>query len=213
MHASAVWINVLLGVLAGGACAAAFADDEEPDAPPARAVVLSASTGVPSSTSVSANANEAPRFDRVDMPADAQPSQPGYRNELSQLNYRWWASSGRADLGFGVGTVVYTARPTGSIPGLVADGSGTALAGGTVLTLGMRFRATSRASFFADASSLYGTRAEGDGVAGKVGLEFKSAQSRWNLSYGGFGMHLSGDTRMTVRLRRGGLALVMRSSF
>jgi len=41
----------------------------------------------------------------------------------------------------------------------------------------------------------------------------KSAQSRWNVTYGGLGLHLAGDTRMTLRLRKGGLGIVMRHSF
>ena len=159
--------------------------------------------------------NNSPRFTRSDTPAGSEPSAPGLRNESSEMAYRWWVSSGRADLGLGLGAVALTTRPTGAIPGLVNAGGSTVVASGTVLTLGMRYRTSAQSSFFADASSWRGNGLDNNdgGVAGKVGLEFKSAQSRFNIAYGGLGMRLTGDSKMTVRLRRGGLGLFMHRAF
>lgn len=159
-----------------------------------------------------AGSNDAPRLVRSDSPAEPQRSLPGYRSESTELSYRWWLSTGRADLGLGLGTLAYVNRPTGSIPGLGADNG--VIASGTVLTVGMRYRTSKSSAIFADAASWRAAGLNGgDAVAGKVGIEFKAAQSRWNVAYGGLGLHLDGNTRMSLRVRRGGLAVFMRSTF
>ena len=159
------------------------------------------------------SSNDPPRFTRTDPSAEPQRSLPGYRSEVTEFSYRWWASTGRADLGLGLGTLAYGARPTGSVPGLVGDSSLHAIATVTVLTMGLRLRTSANSTMFADASGVRGLGLDRDAVVGKVGFEFKAAQSRWNISYGGLGMRFAGDTRMTLRVRRGGLAVYMNSSF
>jgi hypothetical protein len=163
---------------------------------------------------IAAGRNGAPRFTRSDSPG-AQPSAPGLRNDSSEVSYRWWASSGRADLGLGLGAVTLSSSPTGAVPGLANGGNGNVIASGTVLTVGMRYRTSPQSSVYADASGWRGNGFDSTdgGVAGKVGLEFKSAQSRFNVAYGGLGMRLTGDSKMTVRLRRGGLGLFMKREF
>jgi hypothetical protein len=206
-------------LLALSAAASAQADEDstaDVDEPAAGAPVVEraehavAMRDVPLGTST----NGAPRFTRNDVQTEAQRSPPGLTHETSELGVRWWKSAGRADLGFGVGTLSYVSRPTGSVPGLGRTDSATVLASGTVLTLGMRYRTSERSAVYADAAGWHGDGFQGnDGVVGKVGMEFKSAQSRWSIAYGGLGMRLSGDTRMTLRVRRGGLGIYMRSSF
>jgi hypothetical protein len=161
-----------------------------------------------------AGTNDAPRLIRSDAVTDSQPSTPGYSSEVSESSYRWWKSSGRADVGFGLGTITYLERPTGVFqgPGLAND-NGTVATTGTVLTLGMRYRTSAHSAVYADAAGVRGPGITGDGVVGKVGIEFKAAQSRFNINYGGLGMKFAGDTRMTLRLRRGGLGVYMRRSF
>lgn len=204
MRAATHWSVVLFGTLIGAACTGAVcADDELPE-----------STSAAPDGPAGAGKNDAPRFTRTDMLAEPQRSLPGYRNELTELSYRWWASTGRADVGVGLGTVAYVARPTGSLPGLAGDGATLALASGTVLTLGMRYRTSEHSALFADAAGVRGLKPYGgEAVVGKVGIEFKAAQSRWNIAYGGLGLQLADDTRMTLRLRKGGLGVYMRSSF
>lgn len=162
-----------------------------------------------------AGQNDAPRFVREDAVPETLRTAPGFRGEAAEIGYRWWISRGRADLGLGLGTLAYSIRPVGSSAGLVPDAAASVVASGTVLTLGMRYRTSDRSSVFADAASWRGGGGfDGrDQVAGKVGVEFKSAQSRFNIAYGGLGVKLAGDARMTVRMRRGGLGIYMRTKF
>ena len=181
---------------------AARADDE-----PAEPTSVAALVAMPGGGS-----NDAPRLVRSDDPAEPRRSAPGLRGETTELGYRWWVSKGRADLGVGLGTLAYVVRPTGSLPG-VGDNGQSVLASGSVLTLGMRYRTSTSSALFADAASWRGAGLNGDAVVGKVGLEFKTAKSSVNLAYGGLGLTLPGDARMMLRVRRGGLGLVLRSSF
>jgi hypothetical protein len=230
-------ISASIAVLLGAGCTGVHAADDAPEAPDqADAVVAStslepapnesayarASAAVAAQSAIAgAGVNDAPRFIRSDSPGEARPSLPGYRSDVTEMSYRWWKSNGRADVGLGLGTLTYTSRPTGSVsgppplPGQAGDaGVASAMATGTVLTMGMRYRTSERSAVFADAASARGPGLEGtDGVVGKVGVEFKSAQSRLNIAYGGLGMRLAGDTRMTLRLRRGGLGVFMKHAF
>ena len=137
---------------------------------------------------------EAPRLTRTDVQSEPLRSLPGYRSELNELSYRWWLSSGRADVGLGLGAVSYGLRPVGGSVGLAGDESSKVLATGTVLTLGMRYRTSAHSTLFADAAGVHGLGLEGGGaIVGKVGVDFKLAQSRWNIAYGGLGLRLNGE--------------------
>jgi hypothetical protein len=165
---------------------------------------------------------EVPRLTRSEVPIDGPvPSTMG-REQVSELDYRWWGTRGRAAVGLGIGTLAHgglpigLARPTaGYVPGAAAAGPTDypTIDLGPVLTVGVRYRTSERSTLYADAAGVRGVGLERDTVVGKVGMEFKSAQSRWNVTYGGLGLHLAGDTRMTLRLRKGGLGIVMRHSF
>ena len=200
MHAAAPLVVLLL---AFGTAGGAHADDDLADAAPR---TLAASTG--------AAQNDAPRFVRDDAVPETLRTAPNFRGETTEVGYRWWVSRGRADLGLGLGTLAYSVRPVGNTAGLAPDAAANVIGSGTVLTLGMRYRTSDRSSVFADAASWRGAGIDGgDAVAGKVGIEFKSAQSRFNIAYGGLGLTLAGDARMTLRMRRGGLGIYMRSTF
>lgn len=200
MRCSISLLLLALGLMPGGV---AFADDEPLEI---TSLVRAAIPGT--------GPNDAPRLIRSEAPGDTARSLPGSRGETNELSYRWWKSSGRADLGLGLGTLTYGTRPTGSVPGLGGEGASNVLAAGTVLTLGMRYRTSANATLFADASGVRGHGFDAnDGVVGKVGIEFKAAQSRLSVNYGGLGLRLAGDTRMTVRVKRGGLGVYMRSTF
>ncbi|MEP6872898.1 MAG: hypothetical protein ABI887_00900 [Burkholderiales bacterium] len=157
--------------------------------------------------------SETTRLTRIDVPNVAARSLPGYRTDLAELSYQRWASNGRADVGVGVGSVMLVDRPTGMLPGRSADG--VALSGsGTMLMLGLRYRTTEHSSVYADAAHVRGLGLDGeDRVVSKVGVEFKAAQSDWKIAYGGLGFRLAGDARMTVKLRRSGVAVYMRRAF
>ncbi len=138
-------------------------------------------------SAVAAAADDAQsRVERVDN--------PGY----SEINVSRWTSAGRADLGWGVGSISLSDRSSST----------------TTLMLGLRYRTSEHAALYADATHVRGIGLNGeDQVVSKVGVEFKAAQSRWNLTYGGLGMHLAGDARMVLKARRGGVELAMRSTF
>lgn len=191
-------VVVLGGMLLGAACSG----------------IVCAAGDVPDPTHADAGHRDAPRLVRTEVQTEPQRGLPGYRNELIELSYRWWASRGRADLGVGLGTMAYEARPTGMIAGLAHDGATLPLASGTVLTLGMRYRTSEHSALFADAAGVHGLPIDrGDAMVGKVGIEFKSARSRWNIAYGGLGLRFAADTRMTLRVRRGGVSIYMHRSF
>jgi hypothetical protein len=215
--ADAAEINV-----AGAQANASYESSIEPSRPSAAlesqprgsqiAAFAASATARASLTQPGAGINDAPRLIRSIGPTDSQPSMPGYSSDVSESSYRWWKSHGRADVGLGLGTLTYTSRPIGAAPGFASD-NGTMTTTGTVLTLGMRYRTSDHSALYADAAGVRGPGINGDGVVGKVGIEFKSAQSRFNINVGGLGMKLAGDTRMTLRLRRGGLGIFMRRAF
>ena len=104
---------------------------------------------------------------------------------------------------------------------LVGAGNGVARADGAP-TLGptaapilaLRYHATDQSSVYVDAvrGRRLGLEFE-DRIVGKVGVEFRAAQSDWQIAYGGLGFRLAGDARLTLKLRRGGLSVVMQSAF
>ena len=158
--------------------------------------------------------SETTQITRVDVPNVAARSLPGYRTDLTELSYRRWASSGRADVGVGVGSVMLVERPTGLLSGRPADGAARSAGSGTMLMLGLRYRTTEHSSVYADAAHVRGLGLDGeDRVVSKVGVQFKAAQSDWKIAYGGLGFRLAGDARMTVKLRRSGVAVYMRRTF
>jgi hypothetical protein len=207
MHRTAPLIALVAALALAGVARAD--DDDDDDGSGASPRSVAALTGAPG-----AGQNGSPRFVRDDAAPEPVRTSPSFRGEATEVGYRWWISRGRADLGLGLGTLAYTIRPVGSTAGLVPEAPANVVGAGTVLTLGMRYRTSDRSSVFADAASWRGAGIDGgDAVAGKVGIEFKSAQSRFNIAYGGLGLKLAGDARMTLRMRRGGLALFMRSTF
>jgi len=208
--------GVLLLLLSLAPAAAQASEDDETD-----------ESRHPAATGYGISLNGSPRVTRADL-ATGTPSasvgavqylQPDSAR-LSDISYRLWVSRGRADLGIGVGALALTAQPLGTRPTAAPDAN---LANRTILlssspsvTLGMRFRASPESTVFADASGARGFGPDnGDAYLGKVGVEWKPASlaSRWNIAYGGIGWRLSSDSRMTLRIRGGGIALYMRSQF
>jgi hypothetical protein len=150
---------------------------------------------------------------RVDTPNVTTRSLPGFQTDLTELSYRRWASHGRTDVGAGFGSVTLVDRPTGMMLG-ARPGDGAATASGTILMLGLRYHTTEQSSIYADAVHLHGLGLEGeDRIVSKIGIEFKAAQSDWKIAYGDLGFQLAGDARMTLRVRRSGLAIAMHRSF
>ena len=212
--------GVLL-VLIGVAPAAARAGEDD-DAAEDAARPLTANYGV--------GLNGSSRVTRVDLALGSMGNTSGAlfgvqnlqpdSTRLSDVSHRFWVSRGRTDLGIGVGALALTAQPLGAAPSAAPnatlDNSTILLASAPSLSVGMRFRASRESTVFADASSTRGFGPNnGDAYLGKVGVEWKpvSLASRWNLSYGGIGWRLSADSKMTLRIRGGGLGLYVRSQF
>jgi len=210
--------GVLL-VLIGLAPAAARAADDADDGADESVQPLAQTYGV--------GLTGAPRVTRVDLAVGTPPTTFGGAQNLrpdsarlTDISQRFWLSRGRADVGFGIGALTLSAQPLGTAPSAAPnatlDNQTILLASAPSLSVGMRYRASPQSTFFADASGSRGLGLNnGDSYLGKVGVEWKpaSAASRWNISYGGIGWRLSSDSRMTLRIRGGGLGLYMRSQF
>ena len=214
--------GVLL-VLIGVAPAAARAAEDDDDAEGVTRPLAASYYGI--------GLNGSPRVTRVDLALGSTGNTSGAlfgvqnlqpdSTRLSDISHRFWVSRGRADLGIGVGALALTAQPLGvapsaAPPNATLDNSTILLASAPSLSVGMRFRASRESTVFADASSTRGFGpSNGEAYLGKVGVEWKpvSLASRWNLSYGGIGWRLSADSKMTLRIRGGGLGLYVRSQF
>lgn len=163
-------------------------------------------------------ATDPPTWVRSELSISGDPASVAQQGEFSELGYRWWVSRGRADVGIGVGAVIRSADVAGASRVLPVHSFGrdlnTTRFGSTqIMTLGMRYRSSEHAVLFADAARVHGVRPDGRDVIGKVGIEFKSSKSAFNIAYGGLGMRLAADTRMTLRIRKGGLVIGMRHTF
>lgn len=170
-----------------------------------------------------AGSSGAPRYTRSNIEVEPWQNLPGlqaavgYRTEVSEISSRWWFSTGHIDVGFGVGSVALMAQPmAGASATSAADAafSGIALASSPSLSVGIRRRTSAVSALYADATHSRSLGASGiDSYSGKVGVEWKTAESRWSVAYSGLGLRLSSQSRMTVSLRKGGLGIYMRSQF
>lgn len=140
-------------------------------------------------------------------PLDA--SGRAYR-DMAGVSVRWWARHGRADLGLGLGTVGFVAPPLPNGAGV----GGLREAVPTV-TLGMRYRVSSEAAVYADATSARSLAA--DAAPGlyntKVGMEWKPAKSKFGLEGRSLGVQLQSGYRMSLRLRSRGIGVYFRGKF
>jgi hypothetical protein len=131
--------------------------------------------------------------------------------ELAGVNYRWWLSNGRAQLGVGVGTLGYLMpSPDGRL-----DGPRTLTGSVPTLSLGLRYHVSPQSHFFADASGVRGLGPDPSmaQVNTKVGVEWKPAKSRLGLEQGALGFHFDSGYKLSLKARHGGLGLYLRSTF
>jgi hypothetical protein len=140
-------------------------------------------------------------------PLDA--SGRAYR-DMAGVSVRWWARHGRADVGLGLGTVGFVAPPT-------PDGTGV---GGLreavpAVTVGMRYRVSSEAAVYADATSARSLAT--DAAPGlyntKVGMEWQPAKSKFGLEGRSLGVQLQSGYRMSLRLRSKGIGVYFKGKF
>jgi len=166
------------------------------------------------------SSNGAPWYTRSNVDVEPWRNLPGlraafgYRTELFEVSSRWWFSTGRTDVGFGVGSVALVANPTVGAVAADAAVASIALVSSPSLSVGIRRRTSDVSTLYADATRARSIGVSGiDSYSGKVGVEWKTAESRWSIAYSGLGMRLSSESRMTVSLRKGGLGIYMRSQF
>lgn len=127
--------------------------------------------------------------------------------EVAGVNYRLWITQGRADVGVGLGSLGHV-LPSG-------DGHRAVVGAMPVLTIGMRYRMSQQHLLFADASGARGLGGDPAAmqVITKVGLEWKPARSSMGFEHGALGMRLDSGVRLSLKSRRGGPALYLRSTF
>jgi hypothetical protein len=129
--------------------------------------------------------------------------------QMGGVTYRWWLQRGRANFGVGVGTLGFVTP--------VSDGPHALLYPASTLTVGWRYTVDERSTFYADASSA--RRYSGDGRADlyntKVGIEWKSRPARFGFDGASrsFGLQFDSGFRMSLRLKRGGVGMYLRSQF
>ncbi len=82
------------------------------------------------------------------------------------------------------------------------------------LTLGLRYRVTERHLLFVDATTpSLGAESAAALVSAKVGMEWKPSKSRAGFEQGALGLQLDSGYRLSLKARRGGPALYLRSRF
>jgi hypothetical protein len=130
--------------------------------------------------------------------------------DMTGVGVRWWARHGRAGFGVGVGTVAFMdpaadgARPPAALRGALPT-----------FTLGWRYRVSPDAAVYADAT---GARSLAAAAAPelyntKVGMEWQPARSRFGFEGRSLGIQLQSGYRMSLRARKGGLAIYFRGKF
>lgn len=132
--------------------------------------------------------------------------------------YRIWLSNSRSDLG-GAAPMPWADGGADGAIGAIGDRTAgpQAWEGGAVsaVTLGLRYRLTSKHALFADAARVRGL---GAGLAGvdygaKVGVEWQPAQSTFGIEHGALGMQMAAGYKLSLKVRRGGPNLYLRSQF
>jgi len=127
--------------------------------------------------------------------------------DVGAISYRWWLERGRAGLAFGIGAVGYlVATPEPYPPGPFAMTQGASL-----VSVSWRYAASDRSTWYADASSA--RHAGPDHFNARVGVEWKARSSALGFDHGALGVRLDSGYRMSLRPRRGGLAIYLRGQF
>ena len=152
-----------------------------------------------------------PASSSIDAPTAADSTTPARHWGLSGApaldGYRWSLSRGSIDLG-----VHFEARPAAAHP---LDGryDSAAPMGASLpsLSLGLRSVDSGPASANTLVERALGSTSAAPYV-GKVAIEYKPAQSQVFLRQG-LGFRLSGDDRVTMRLRKGSLGIYMHANF
>ncbi len=166
--------------------------------------VLATMAGSGAAVAAGTDAAPAPSASTVAAPGAAPPPLRWTTTSgLSGRDYRWSASRGSVDLGmqFEVGSQVRSAgRPESATPQVQ-----------TLPALNLGLSSVDRRSG-TTLRQLAGAD-EAIGASHRVGIEWKPAESQTLFLRQGLGVRLSGDDRLTMRLRKGTLGLYMKEQF
>lgn len=143
-------------------------------------------------------------------------AEPAYRfrgsesNELQSLSYRWWLGSGRAAVGFGLGSIGYVVQ----LPAEGDQAATTVVGSVPTASIGLRYALSPTTQAYADGSRTAGLAGQ-DAVFynAKAGIEWKPVKSRFGFEGGRFGVQLDSGYRMSLRTRKGGLSIYLRRTF
>jgi hypothetical protein len=131
------------------------------------------------------------------------------------FGYRVWASSGRADVGIGIGTLPYLV-PAGDGRTDGRTERAQALVGAMpAITLGLRYRLSAEHALYADAARVRGLGARPAAIdyGAEVGVEWRPAKPTFGFEHGALGLQLASGSKLSLKLRRGGPSLYLRSQF
>lgn len=141
---------------------------------------------------------------------------PAYRfrgsesNELQGVSYRWWLGSGRAAVGFGLGSIGYVVQ----LPAARDTAATTVVGSVPTASIGLRFALSPTAQAYADGSRTTGLAGQDDVFYNaKAGIEWKPVKSRFGFEGGRFGVQLDSGYRVSFRTRKGGLSIYLRRTF
>lgn len=131
-------------------------------------------------------------------------------NELQGVSYRWWLGSGRAAVGFGLGSIGYVVQ----LPA-ARDAAATTVVGSVpTASIGLRFALSPTAQAYADGSRTTGLAGQDDVFYNaKAGIEWKPVKSRFGFEGGRLGVQLDSGYRVSFRTRKGGLSIYLRRTF
>jgi hypothetical protein len=127
-------------------------------------------------------------------------------SEFSDGNYKWSLSRGGLDLGLGFDTP----GRVRSVPTTPLDSTGPFVQ--TLPTVSLGLRSVEVAPGGSWLRQLAGAEA-GSSLTHRIGIEWKPAESQLMFVREGLGMRLSGDDRLTMRLRKGTLGIYMKRQF
>lgn len=137
------------------------------------------------------------------------------RHEQAQVDLRLWATRGRQAFGVGLGAMNLTtlAPAQGGEPArLLSQHVGPAL------TVAWRVQLGEDATAYADTSTVPGGMPGDDGerrayLSTRGGIEWKLTESRFGFERGRLSMRLDSGYRMSLRVRNGGVGLMLRGQF
>jgi hypothetical protein len=202
MDTTRALVPLLVGLLAAGSCVAA----EDEAAPPA----VVESRAAPADGEHSATEDSDASAAVVARPVAAASARWSVSGAPTEEGYRLSVSRGPLDLGLHFESRLVSSHPVDGRYDSAAPPGATLPA----LSIGLRSVGAGPASASSLAARALGSTSSVPYVS-KVGIEWKPAQSPvfFNQLNQGLGVHLGGDDRLVMRMRKGSLGVYMHRNF